>query len=63
MESGALAQGAGDVPWAVLRAVLDTPGREPWRLVATVAGFRGATRALRAAAPALAAFHSSPKMA
>ena len=59
MESGALAEGAGDVPWAVLRAVLDAPGREPWRPLATLAGFRAASRALRDAAPALAGFHSA----
>jgi 4-hydroxy-3-methylbut-2-enyl diphosphate reductase len=63
MESAALADAAGDVPWAILRAVLDTPGREPWRALGTVAGFRRASRALRAAAPALAVFHSAPKMA
>jgi 4-hydroxy-3-methylbut-2-enyl diphosphate reductase len=63
MESVALAEGAGDVPWAVLRAVLDTPGREPWRPLATIAGFRRASRALRTAAPALAALASAAKMA
>jgi nucleoside phosphorylase len=59
MESGALAEGAGDVPWAILRAVLDAPGRPPWRPLATLAGFRAASRALRAAAPVLAGFHSA----
>jgi 4-hydroxy-3-methylbut-2-en-1-yl diphosphate reductase len=53
MESGALAEAAGDLPWAVLRAVLDTPTREPWRPLATVGGFRRASAALRASAPAL----------
>jgi 4-hydroxy-3-methylbut-2-enyl diphosphate reductase len=62
MESAALADAAGDVPWAVLRAVLDTPGREPWRPVGTVSGFRRATRALREAAPALAGFPSGAKI-
>ena len=55
MESAALAEAAGDLPWAVLRAVLDTPGREPWRPLATLRGFRRASAALRASAPALAA--------
>ena len=55
MESGALAEAAGELPWAVLRAVLDAPGREPWRPLATLRGFRRASAALRASAPALAA--------
>jgi 4-hydroxy-3-methylbut-2-enyl diphosphate reductase len=61
MESAALAEAAGDVPWAVLRAVLDTPGREPWRPLATLGGFRHARRALRASAPGLARFPSAVK--
>jgi nucleoside phosphorylase len=59
MESGALAEAAGDVPWGVLRAVLDAPGREPWRPLATLGGFRRASRALRESASALAGFRSA----
>jgi 4-hydroxy-3-methylbut-2-en-1-yl diphosphate reductase len=59
MESGALAAAAGEVPWAVLRAVLDAPGREPWRPLATLSGFRRASAALRASAPVLAGFPSA----
>jgi nucleoside phosphorylase len=59
MESGALAEAAGDVPWAVVRAVLDAPGREPWRPLATLGGFRRASQALRESAPVLAGFTSA----
>jgi hypothetical protein len=59
MESGALAAAAGEVPWGVVRAVLDAPGREPWRPLATLGGFRLASGALRASAPVLAGFPSA----
>ena len=53
MESVWLAGAAAGRPFAVVRVVLDTPGREPTRPVATVAGFRRASRSLTGAAAAL----------
>jgi 4-hydroxy-3-methylbut-2-enyl diphosphate reductase len=51
MESAALAPGA-ELPFAVVRAVVDTPGR-PLRSVGTPARGLAALRSLRAAAPTL----------
>ncbi len=54
MESAWLAPAAAGRPFAVLRVVLDTPAREIWRPLSTLAGGFEAWRALRRAAPALA---------
>ena len=54
MESAWLAPAAAGRPFAVLRVVLDTPAREIYRPLATLAGGLAAWRALRRAAPALA---------
>jgi 4-hydroxy-3-methylbut-2-enyl diphosphate reductase len=54
MESAWLAAAAGGRPFAVLRAIVDTPGRELYRPLATVAGGMKALRAVKAAAPVLA---------
>src|SRR5207245_2786744 len=54
MESAWLAPAAAGRPLVVVRVILDTPGRELWNPVATVAGLRQATRALARAAAALA---------
>jgi 4-hydroxy-3-methylbut-2-enyl diphosphate reductase len=54
MESAWLAPAAAGRPFAVLRVVLDTPTREIYRPLATLAGAVAAWRALRRAAPALA---------
>lgn len=54
MESAWLAPAAAGRPFAVLRVVLDTPAREIYRPLATLAGGLKAWRALRRAAPALA---------
>ncbi len=54
MESAWLAPAAAGKPLAVLRVVLDTPAREIYRPLATLAGGFAAWRALRRAAPALA---------
>ena len=54
MESAWLAPAATGRPFAVLRVVLDTPAREIYRPLATLAGGLTAWRALRRAAPALA---------
>jgi 4-hydroxy-3-methylbut-2-enyl diphosphate reductase len=54
MESAWLAPAAVGRPFAVLRIVLDTPAREIYRPLATLAGGLAAWRALRRAAPALA---------
>ncbi|HUT79225.1 MAG TPA: 1-hydroxy-2-methyl-2-butenyl 4-diphosphate reductase [Polyangia bacterium] len=54
MESAWLAPAAGGRPFAVLRVVLDTPAREIYRPLTTLAGGLAARRALRRAAPALA---------
>ncbi len=54
MESAWLAPAAAGRPFAVLRVVLDTPTREVYRPLATLAGGVAAWRALRRAAPALA---------
>jgi 4-hydroxy-3-methylbut-2-enyl diphosphate reductase len=56
MESAWLAPAAAGRPFAVLRVVLDTPERELHRPLATLAGAVSAWRALRRAAPALAAW-------
>jgi 4-hydroxy-3-methylbut-2-enyl diphosphate reductase len=53
MESAWLAEAARGRPFAVLRVIVDTPGRGLRRPVATVAGGVRALRALRRAAPAL----------
>ena len=53
MESAWLVRGCTDRPWAVVRTVLDTPGRDLHRPVATVAGALRAYRALRQVAAAL----------
>jgi len=58
MESAWLAGAAGQRPLAVLRVVVDTPGRELLHPLATVRGGIRAYRALRGAAPALAAWAS-----
>jgi 4-hydroxy-3-methylbut-2-enyl diphosphate reductase len=52
MESLWLAEAAGDRPFAVLRVVVDTPGRELFRL-GLIPRVRRSLRALRCAAPAL----------
>jgi 4-hydroxy-3-methylbut-2-enyl diphosphate reductase len=54
MESAWLASAAAGRPFAVVRVVLDTPSRELYRPLATLAGGVAAWRALRRAAPALA---------
>jgi 4-hydroxy-3-methylbut-2-en-1-yl diphosphate reductase len=54
MESAWLAPAAAGRPFAVLRVVLDTPAREIYRPLTTLAGGVVAWRALRRAAPALA---------
>jgi len=54
MESAWLAPAAVGRPFAVLRAVLDTPSREIYRPLATLAGGLAAWQALRRAVPALA---------
>jgi len=54
MESAWLAPAAAGRPFAVLRVVLDTPAREIYRPLATLAGGLAAWRALRRAVPALA---------
>jgi 4-hydroxy-3-methylbut-2-enyl diphosphate reductase len=54
MESAWLAPAAAGRPFAVLRVVLDTPAREIYRPLATLAGGLAAWQALRRAAPALA---------
>jgi 4-hydroxy-3-methylbut-2-enyl diphosphate reductase len=54
MESAWLAPAAAGRPFAVLRVVVDAPGRELHRPLATVAGSLVAWKALRRAAPALA---------
>lgn len=54
MESALLAPAAAGRPFAVLRVVLDTPAREIYRPLTTLAGGFVAWRALRRAAPALA---------
>jgi 4-hydroxy-3-methylbut-2-en-1-yl diphosphate reductase len=54
MESAWLATGAAGRPFVVLRVVLDAPGREFHRPLATLAGAVTAWRSLRRAAPALA---------
>jgi 4-hydroxy-3-methylbut-2-en-1-yl diphosphate reductase len=54
MESAWLASAAAGRPFAVLRVVLDTPAREIYRPLTTLAGGLAAWRALRQAAPALA---------
>jgi 4-hydroxy-3-methylbut-2-enyl diphosphate reductase len=54
MESAWLAEAAGGRPFAVLRVVLDTPAREVYRPLATLAGGVTAWRSLRRAVPALA---------
>jgi 4-hydroxy-3-methylbut-2-en-1-yl diphosphate reductase len=53
MESAWLAPAAAGRPFAVLRIVLDTPARELYRPLATLAGGLAAWQALRRAAPAL----------
>jgi 4-hydroxy-3-methylbut-2-enyl diphosphate reductase len=53
MESAWLAEAAGDRPFAVLRVVVDGPGRDLRRPLATLAGGLDAYRTLRRAAPAL----------
>ena len=54
MESAWLAPAGAGKPFVVLRVVLDTPARELYRPLATLAGGVTAWRALRRAAPALA---------
>ena len=54
MESAWLAPAAAGRPFAVLRVVLDTPAREIYRPLATLAAGLAAWQALRRAAPALA---------
>jgi 4-hydroxy-3-methylbut-2-enyl diphosphate reductase len=54
MESAWLAAAAAGRPFAVVRAVLDTPTRELWSPAALLGGARAASRSLRAAAAALA---------
>jgi 4-hydroxy-3-methylbut-2-en-1-yl diphosphate reductase len=54
MESAWLAAAAVGRPFAVLRVVLDTPAREIYRPLATLAGGFAAWQALRRAVPALA---------
>jgi 4-hydroxy-3-methylbut-2-en-1-yl diphosphate reductase len=54
MESAWLAPAAAGRPFAVLRVVVDTPARELYRPLATVAGGLAAWQALRRAVPALA---------
>jgi 4-hydroxy-3-methylbut-2-en-1-yl diphosphate reductase len=56
MESSWLAAAALDRPLAVLRVVVDTPDRPLSRIGATVTGGLAGYRALRSAAPALAAW-------
>lgn len=52
MESGVLAEAAGDRPFAAVRAIVDTPDR-PLSRPATVPGGLRALRGLRACGPAL----------
>ena len=54
MESAWLAPAAAGRPLAVVRALVDTPGRELRRPLATLGGWRAAHRALREAAGVLA---------
>jgi 4-hydroxy-3-methylbut-2-enyl diphosphate reductase len=54
MESAWLAPAAAGRPFSVQRVVLDTPAREIYRPLATLAGGVAAWRSLRRAAPALA---------
>jgi 4-hydroxy-3-methylbut-2-enyl diphosphate reductase len=54
MESAWLAPAAAGRPLAIVRAVLDTPAHEVWNPMATAAGVRLASRALRLAAGVLA---------
>jgi 4-hydroxy-3-methylbut-2-enyl diphosphate reductase len=54
MEAAWLADALTATPSVVLRAVLDAPGREPWRGSELVRGLREASRSLAAAAPELA---------
>ncbi len=56
MESVWLAPGAGSRPFAVVRIISDTPGRELTRPLATVAGIALASAALRRAAGCLHAW-------
>jgi 4-hydroxy-3-methylbut-2-enyl diphosphate reductase len=56
MESAWLAEGAGDRPLAVVRTVVDAPGRELHRPLKTVTGALQAMRALRATAPSVQAW-------
>jgi 4-hydroxy-3-methylbut-2-enyl diphosphate reductase len=56
MESLWLAAAGGERPLAVVRAIVDGPGRELYRPVATVAAGLSARRALARAAPALLAW-------
>jgi 4-hydroxy-3-methylbut-2-enyl diphosphate reductase len=53
MESGWLAEAAAGRPFAVLRAVVDAPGRDLRRPVATLRGAAAAYRSLRRSLPAL----------
>jgi 4-hydroxy-3-methylbut-2-enyl diphosphate reductase len=55
MESGVLAQAAGDRPFAVVRSIVDTPGR-PLFGPATVTGGPAGLRALATLGPALRAW-------
>jgi 4-hydroxy-3-methylbut-2-enyl diphosphate reductase len=54
MESAWLARGATGRPWAVVRTIVDTPGRELHRPVATAAGALRAYRTLRRVGAVLA---------
>jgi 4-hydroxy-3-methylbut-2-en-1-yl diphosphate reductase len=56
MESAWLAAAAAGRPFAVVRVVLDTPSRELYRPLATLAGGLAAWRTLRRVAPALASW-------
>ena len=53
MESAWLARGCAGRPWAVVRTVVDTPGRELHRPIATLTGALRAYRALSRVAEAL----------
>jgi len=59
MESVWLAAAAAQRPFAVVRVISDTPGRELTRPLATVAGFARASAGLRRAAGCLPAWASS----
>jgi 4-hydroxy-3-methylbut-2-enyl diphosphate reductase len=59
MESAWLAALAGERPFVVVRAVIDTPDRELWHPLATVSGFVRARRALESAARVLAQWAAS----